>query len=125
MKENELFELLESIAEAGGRKYTTPSGSFLELLRRRAIELNIDGIVNACNIYFEVFPQNKLFIKNRLPAILSNHYFTMRQDLDYEKFIKWSLNNSNGSEQIMENIDSAVSLKACLNAIVDEANKAE
>ena len=47
----------------------------------------------------------------------------MRHDLDYEKFIKWSLINDNGSKQIIESCGSAKSLEVCLNFIVDEANK--
>ena len=122
MFEKELMELVDSVIATGDKKYVTPSGAFLELLRRRALELNLDGFIESCNAYYKIFPINKQFILHRIPAILVNNYFTMRTDLNYDKFIQWSLNNSDWSEYIMQSSVTAQALQLCVDDIVSKAN---
>jgi RecB family endonuclease NucS len=125
MNSDELQALINSILERGNPKYTTPSGAFLELIRTRAKERKIKLIAEYCKVYFDKYPTTKRFIVTSLPGILVNHYFTVREDLDYEKFIHWSIDIDNCFDSLKENASDPENLMIAVENIVDQANHYE
>lgn len=121
MTEDEFEELNRAIDEAGTADRDTPSGPILELLSRRASELNIEAFSESYVESVKALPLNKNFILNKVPAILFNSYFPNRKDVDPQALQKWHLDNLTQSyEAITLSVSSPKSLVNCLEAIVLE-----
>lgn len=95
-----LEDVITSILDRGNPRYTTPSGAFLELLREYAKNRKIGEISESCVVYCGTYPEAKRFIADRIPGILVNHYFTILEDLNYEKFIQFSIKTEHWADDI-------------------------
>jgi len=122
MDKNEIKQVINSILERGNPKYTTPSGAFFELLRKYSQKEEIVKLSEMLIVYCEEFPEAKAFLSQRLPGILANNYFTVRKDLDYGKFIEWSMKTENWADGIKKLAFNPHKLKTEVDLIVDQAN---
>lgn len=122
MNTKELENVITAILDRGNPKYTTPSGAFLELLREHAKNRKIGAISESCVVYCETYPEAKRFIAARIPGILVNHYFTIREDLNYEKFILYSIKTENWADGIKETTFSQEHFANEVESIIKKAN---
>ena len=122
MTKKELENTINSIMARGNPEYTTPSGAFLEVLRDIAKQNRIDAIAECISVYCKAYPIARNFIIARVPGILVNHNFTMRTDLDYDKFIQWSVTTANWAEGIIANALDGNGLKMEVENIITLAN---
>ena len=122
MNAEELKSVITAILDRGNPKYTTPSGAFLELLRDHAKNRKIEAISESCVVYCESYPEAKAFIAARVPGILVNHYFTIHEDLNYEKFIQFSINTENWADGIKETTFSPKHFSNEVETIIEKAN---
>ncbi len=118
--EKELTDIIKATLNRSIRTYNSPSGAFLEIIRGFASEERIDDIAEAIKIYTEIHPQTDKFIAASLPAILSNCYFTVLQDFPFEKFIEWSVLNTEWSNWIKENHKNKNGLASSVQKITQE-----
>lgn len=125
MNTEELKNIITAILDRGNPKYTTPSGAFLELLREHAKNRKIGTIAESSVVYCESYPEAKRFIAARIPGILVNHYFTIREDLNYDKFIQFSINTVNWADGIKETTFSPKQFAIEVERIVKKANDFE
>ena len=123
MNKVELNDLIRAILERGNPRYTTQSGAFLEFLRKLAKNRKIDEISEACLVFCEVYPETKAFITARIPGILVNHYFTIRDDLDFNKFIKFSVKTKNWADKIRKTIHAPNHFRNEVEVVIEKANK--
>ena len=72
----------------------SPSEDFLDFVRGLARNQDLAGIAVAFQFYCRARPASRTYVLGRLPAILANHYFTRRKDLDYNKFIDWCVRHA-------------------------------
>lgn len=122
MNEEELKSVITTILERSNPQYTTPSGAFLELLREYAMNRKIEAISESCILYCNSYPEAKPFITNRIPGILVNHYFTIREDLNYDKFIHFSIKTENWADTIKINTFSPKHFLNEVENIIKKAN---
>jgi len=117
MTNAELEQMIQSIMERDDQKYTTPSGALLGLLSKLASELKLSVFADACDIYTALYPETTSFIAGRVPGILCNRYFTVHPDVDYDKFIQWSISTPSWGEPLKEKFSSSKGLEECVNNI--------
>ena len=122
MNKDDLKKVVDTILQRGDPKYTTPSGALLELLREKAKNNEIHLLAEISSIYTKEYPEVISFIAHRVPGILSNHYFSTREDLDYNKFIQWSIKNENWAESLIANVFNPEKLEKEIENIIIEAN---
>lgn len=122
MNYEELENVIMAIRDRGNPKYTTPSGAFLELLRENAKNRKMEEIAETLILYCKSYPEAKKFITARIPGILVNHYFTIREDLDYEKFIQFSINTENWADGIKEKAFKPKEFAIEVESIIEKAN---
>ena len=123
MNVKELTQLVEATMKRGSPAYSTPSGAFLELLRRFASERNLVAFADACSLYASAHPNTSTFIAARVPGILCNCYFTVLPGFDYERFIQWSLENKGWQEQLIESYASPADLQKVVQSICTSVGK--
>lgn len=116
-------KIIETKMERSNPQYTTPSGAFIELLRDLAREHKIKEISEALNIYCKEYHQAANFLRTRLPGILVNNYFTIREDLDYENFMKFSINDPDWADLIKEHAFSPENLVIEIESIITKSNE--
>jgi hypothetical protein len=125
MNAEELQSVIKAILDRGNPKYTTPSGAFLELLREHAKKRKIEEISESCVVYCESYPEARRFIAARIPGILVNHYFTIREDLNYEKFIQFSIKTENWADGVKETTFSPKIFLNEVESVIEKANNFE
>ena len=106
--------------------HKSTSEDFLEFVRGLARNQDLAGIAVAFQFYCRARPGSRLYILGRLPAILVNHYFTRRNDLDYNKFVDWCAYHSTDWSEMADSIRDGVfshrRLVACTDRVVALAN---
>lgn len=100
----------------------SPSVDFLDFVRGLARNQDLAGIAVAFQFFCRARPASQAYVRGRLPAIVMNHYFTRRDDLDYDKFVNWCVHHSTAWSEMAESIrDGAFShrrLAACTDRVV-------
>lgn len=107
---------------------TAPIDVFLKFLREHAKDIKIDAISELCVWYckiHKIHPEAKRFIAARIPGILINHYFTIREDLNYEKFIQFSIKTKNWADGIKKTAFSPKYFANEVESIIKKANDFE
>lgn len=120
MTKTELDQTIEAILKRGDPKYTTPSGAFFEVLRGFAHEQKIETFAAAIHVYTSAFPDVGPFIQTWVPGILVNSYFPIRKDLNYEKFVRWTLKNRTRLPSLSDDCSNPVALRQAVDAIVKD-----
>ncbi|HYO68903.1 MAG TPA: hypothetical protein VEU33_22775 [Archangium sp.] len=91
---------LDAAAAAGN------SGYAIELIRFLAREHRISDIAHVIDRYHKGVEINKApvrrFLAQRVPGILSNHYFPTLGAERFKRFIKYSLNTANWARPVIE-----------------------
>jgi len=122
MNIEELENVIMTIKDRGNPKYTTLNGALLELLRENAKNRKVREIAEISILYCESYPEVKNFIAARIPGILVNHYFTIREDLDYEKFIQFSINTKDWANGIKKKAFRPEDFINEVEGIIEKAN---
>lgn len=123
MNHTELEKIIAAIERRGDPAYNTPSGAFLEHISTLAVQLKIEALAEACEVYVSAYPETATFIALRVPGILCNRYFTVLPDFDYERFIQWSVKTPDWAEAIKVGFSSATKLSAAVASIRHEVEK--
>ena len=100
MNDNDLNEAMEAAMLRNHGRWRTPSGAFLDLLRRFAGEEKIAEIAAACRIYFSIHRSGRAHVGSALPAIILNRYSPLRAGVDFSKFLRWREQNRDWSDRI-------------------------
>lgn len=90
----------EILSDVTSHKYVSESGPILEFVRQLAGNGSIGDISDFIRAYVERVPSSKNFILSSLPAIILNSYIYPKTQVTFEKFIKWSEENSDWADQI-------------------------
>jgi hypothetical protein len=116
-------QTIETIMERGNPKYTTPSGAFIEFLRDLAQKKKVCEMSKALNIYCKDYPKASAFLSNRLPGILVNNYFTIQENLNYEKFMAFSISDREWANPIIENAFSPEIFTIEVEKVIEKSNQ--
>lgn len=92
-----LKETIDAITLTNDRRWCTPSGAFLDLLKQLASAGEIDEIPEACRLYFSVFRSARPYVSAALPKILLNYYRPFAPGSDFHK---WAERNPDWSDRI-------------------------
>ena len=84
MDEKTFLDTLNVILDPGNPKDTSPSGAVIELIRSLCKESKVKEIPNVLNKYCKVYPSAAGFLRGRIPALLVENYFIIREDLNFE-----------------------------------------
>jgi hypothetical protein len=123
MDESDLVKTLEAMANRGDPAYRTQSGAFLGVLHDLAKQQKIEAFAEAVQLHDRIFRAAAAFIRGQVPHIIVEQYFSRREDLDYEKFIRWSLkNDAHLIGQLKSNCANPKGLLRTVNAIVNEVD---
>lgn len=107
MTTDDLEEVIESIFYRNDRRWCTPSGAFLDLVRRFAGEGKIGAIPEACQLYFGSGQHaDQAYVASALPAIIVNNYRPFTDGISFSRFIAWTKRYPNWSDQIRDNVCS-------------------
>jgi hypothetical protein len=103
MTEDELKRALAAAFERGDRRWITPSGAILDVLRDFVGDGKIDEAAEAYRLYISLHPIAARFIAGALPAILVNWYKPILKAADFETFLEWTTANPDWAEKISSN----------------------
>ena len=81
--------------------------AFLGLLRQFAREEKIAEIADACRMYFSKYRGSQNFVASALPAIILNHYKPLTRGVTLKKFLKWSDQKADWSDQFRDHVSSS------------------
>jgi hypothetical protein len=101
--EREFEKVLRAMLERGDRRWNTPSGAILDLLRDFASQGKLTEIAEACRLYISAHPTAKTFVAGALPAIILNNYEPFRKVADFDKFLQWTSEKPDWAESIAGN----------------------
>ena len=106
MNANDLAEVEEAMRGQSDERRCTPSGVFLDLLRRFAEEEKIAEIAKACEMYFSNFRGSRNFVSAALPAIILNYHKPLTRGMTFSRFLEWSEQNPNWWDEIRRHASS-------------------
>lgn len=115
-----LMDTLEATLQRGNPAYTSPSGAFLALLQKYADEGKLNEMARANALYAGAVPQAKEFIRARVPGILVNRYLPLLAGLDFDSFIRWSVETPSWAGEIREAFDDEETLCAAVQRVVEK-----
>ena len=108
MNADDTRELVLAISYRNDERWVTPSGAFLDLLRRFAAEGRVAAIPTACRLYFRLgHAAAQTYVPSRLPAIIVNYYRPFIDGVDFSKFIAWTTRNPEWADRIRMHACSA------------------
>lgn len=103
MTQEQFNELLKAMLTRGDKKWVTPSGSMLDVIRSFIKGGDVDAVSTACRMYFEIYgPVAANYISSQIPAILINNYKPIYESLNFDQFIQWATENPNWQDDIRE-----------------------
>ncbi|MDO9082361.1 MAG: hypothetical protein Q7U56_03655 [Humidesulfovibrio sp.] len=111
------LKIIEAIMKRGDPAYRASCGALFDLLRGFALQQDLESFAEACQQYAAAHPDASGFIARHIPGILVNNYFTVRQDIDYNKFIAWSLSDKGWAESLSKKYDSPQGLTQAVESI--------
>jgi hypothetical protein len=105
MTQEQFNELLKAMLTRGDKKWVTPSGSMLDVIRSFIKGADFDAVSIACRTYFKIYgPVAEYYISSQVPAILINNYKLIYESLNFDQFIQWANENPNWQDEIKDHV---------------------
>jgi hypothetical protein len=105
--EAEFNKLLKAIFSRGDKKWVTPSGSIIDVLRGFIKAGEIDNVSVACRFYFKIHGKGAAdYVSRQLPGLIINNYEPLIGKLTFNEFLRWSNDNLNWQDEIVNNAAS-------------------
>ena len=103
----EFNSVLTAMFERGDKRWVTPSGAIVDVLRAFIKDGKIDNVSMACRIYFKMHGEGAAnFVSHQLPALLINNYKPISGVLSFDRFLEWSNQNPDWQNEIINNAAS-------------------
>ncbi|NHO42998.1 hypothetical protein GOB83_12560 [Acetobacter fabarum] len=107
IRAEEFNKILVAMFERGDKRWITPSGSILDVLRAFIKEGKIDNVSIACRMYFKIHGEGAAnYVSRHLPGLLINNYKPISGVLNFDQFLQWSNENSNWQDEIVNSAAS-------------------
>ena len=108
ISDDDFKNILKAMFERGDKRWITPSGSIIDVLRAFIKEGEIDKVSVACRLYFKIHGDGaKNYISHHLPGLLVNNYKPICENLNFDQFLHWSNKNPQWQQAIIENAASS------------------
>ncbi len=108
----------EILNDVTSHKYVSESGPILEFVRQLAGDGSIGDVSEFIQAYVERVPSSEKFILSSLPAIILDSYIYPKTQVTFERFIKWSEENSDWADQIKNSALNAEKLAEIVSNIL-------
>jgi hypothetical protein len=107
ISDDEFNKILVAMFERGDKRWLTPSGSILDVLRAFIKDGKIDSVSIACRMYFKMHGEGAAnYVSRHLPGLLINNYKPIIENLNFDQFLQWSNKNSNWQDEIVNSAAS-------------------
>ncbi|MDB5376182.1 MAG: hypothetical protein JWR00_628 [Rubritepida sp.] len=123
MTQEQFNDLLKAMFERGNKKWVTPSGSMLDVIRSFIKVGDVDAVSIACRMYLKIYgPVAYNYISRQIPAIIINNYKPIYETLNFDQFILWANENLDWQDNIVAHAASpifGVKVRAMVASISD------
>jgi len=105
MSEETRNRVIEAIECQGSKKYSTPSGPFLDLLTDLSKDGQLADMSMAFEIFANAFPGNARFVANSVGAKMANYFFIPSLGLNgTSKFLHWAESHQDWARALADSL---------------------